>query len=81
MDENEETMLLNSELMQLPGELSLGQPDEADYYTVFMPMEGEIEIWAEYTEGMDLSFYRNYVLATPYAGAGMYMLSEIGGTT
>lgn len=75
MDENEQALLLESELAQMPGELSLTQPDEADYYTVYMPVDDEV--WTDYFPNTDLMPYRNYVLATPYAGTGMYMLAEI----
>ncbi|MBP3653265.1 MAG: hypothetical protein J6J78_09390 [Clostridia bacterium] len=77
MDENNDKLLLESELVQMPGELPVSQPDEADYYTVLMPIDEGAEAWTDYIPDMTLNPYRNYVLATPYAGAGMYMLTGL----
>ena len=74
VDENGKKMLLSSEMKQLPDALPMSKPDEAGYYSVAMPVEAGDEIWTVYMPDMDLSFYRNDVLATRYAGSGAYML-------
>lgn len=77
VDENGGKMLLQSEWIQMPGELPVDQPDEAEYYSVLMPEIEDSEVWTDYTPDMSLNAYRNEVLATRYAGSGMYMLTEI----
>lgn len=76
VDEADEKMLLQSELIQMPGELPVTQPDEAEYYTVLMPGADDAVVWTDYIPDMNLNAYRNSVLAVPYAGTGMYMLAE-----
>lgn len=76
-DEDGNEMLLGTEELLMPNELPATQSDTAEYFLVYMPVEEGEEVWTDYSPDMNLSSYRNSVLATPYAGPGMYMLKDL----
>jgi len=77
VDEADQKALLGSELMQMPDVLPFNQEDVAEYYMIIMPMEDEEGVSLEYIEDVGLADFRQYVLAAPYAGPGLYMLAGI----
>ena len=70
-------ILLDSEILRTPDDMYAGQDDIAEYFCVVMPYEGSGGIETYYEAAMPVEYYRNYALASYYAGPGAYMLAEL----
>jgi len=76
-DADGEEILLDSELIIVPDERSESMVDEAEYFSVVMPIDAGEPVEVYYEPAIDLEYYRNYALSCSYAGPGAYLLAEV----